>query len=142
MARILVCLDDWPEAVSALTKYYDEQIRPSLIQRGHDVNLTTCVGILGDKDDRPTDILLMFVLQKSSTCWDTARHLRKDQGPESSTPLILMVIEWAPDDSPDNPAYYARPEYAGLYDDYYSDFREGEEIAKWIDDVLMEHLRG
>lgn len=137
MTKILVCCDDLErDILNILTKYYEEQVQPSLTETGYDVQLTTCAQALECLESWPADILLMFVPRKRSSCWETARALRSTPKRGASLPLILMLIAWGPDDSPDNPAYYTDPEYAALYDSYHSTFGDGIEIARWVNDFL------
>lgn len=138
MVRILVCRDDMERVMQ--TKYYSEEIYPSLTQAGHEVQLTVCTQAIDFLDNYPADVLLMFVPRKQSSCWETARRLREVQGGDPS-PLILAIIEWGPDDSPDDPAYYARPEYAKLFDSYHRGFWGGSKIARWVDDFLTRSTR-
>jgi hypothetical protein len=134
MARILVCHDNTEPAWQV--DYYDREVQPTLTKAGHHVHLTTCAQVLTCQDRFHPDVILMFAPTRQGTCWQAARSLRERFRGDLSPPAILVIVRWGPDDSPDDPAYYVRPEYWELYDEYYRDFWEDGEIARWIDRFL------
>lgn len=135
MARILICSDNVASDEQA-RKVYEEELHPSLIQAGHEVQLTTCAQAFDYLDNYSADILLMFVPERSSPCWETARFIRTSWSHDSPPPSILMSITWGPDDSPEDPAYYVQPEYRALYDDYQRGVWRLSDLIEWINGFI------
>lgn len=133
MVKILVCYDDTNPTIQL--NDYIREVHPSLLRAGHDVQLTTHEKALNCLDQFHADILLLLIPTKGCLCWEVARHLRRAWNQNRHPPSILAIIAW-PDDSPDDPAYFARSGYVELHDDYYKAPGAGDEISRWIDDFL------
>lgn len=137
MANILVCIDD-AEANQEAGNYYIKTIDPALSRADHQIKLITCGHLETSLNDDQPDIILFLVSKKQSQCWQTTRRLRFEWD-LSFTPASLMVIKWGPEDSPENPAYFNQPDYAGLYDDYYEGFTG---ITWWINKFMADREAG
>ena len=124
----MICLNEYDQP-GQLEAYYRREIEPTLTQAGHKVYCTTQAEVFDHLSSLQPDYLILFALMRQSTVWEIARRFQKARGKEYPYVTILMFIEFAPDDSPDNPAYYALPEYQELYDSYYP----GWGFDEWIE---------
>ncbi len=126
MARILICLNEdmSPEQLEG----YHKVVEPSITRAGYEVHRTTQAEVLDQLVKLQPNYLLLFALRRRSSAWDIARHVRAESREQSLNMSILMIITFGPEDSPDDPAYYALPEYQDLYDSYYP----GWDFGEWI----------
>ncbi len=135
MTRILVCLDEYMNHQQL--EYYDKVVEPSLTRAGYEIHHTTQTEILDQLVNLQPAYLLLFALRKQSSAWDIARRVRAKSRERSLNVLILMAITFGPEDSPDDPAYYALPEYQELYDNYNQD--GAWDFGEWIKNFEAEH---
>jgi hypothetical protein len=118
MAMVLACIED--EDVDARDRAYYEKIRPSFVQRRHQLQLTTCARVWESLAEGTIEVLLMFVHSKQSCCWQVSRRVHDAWQLPYPPPLIYMIVEQRLEeiDDPglDRQLYLTDPFYAESYD--------------------------
>ncbi len=139
MVKISVCLED-EEANQESRTYFSKIIQPRLTQAGYEIQSTLCPQAWSHLASYQPNIILFLVSNRQSSCWQIAQRIHNAWDFIAQPLKLLMIIKWGLDDSPQDPAYFNKPEYTQLYDDYYEGFAG---IPWWVNFFwTREHSKG